>query len=914
MKGITSEQVMAGFVPDPVAIAKRARLMEREARREQIKAERAARGDHSPREPGERKTREPKAPRERRATIQYFAVNLPSYWQTRINILGKAVADNVEQTKAKGGHAKMYFALGGALLKRYGIPPEYIPEIIMQVDLASGATHDEALDQAQRAVRTTILYAEGSPTSGMTRLKANWPWIADVLVRVMKMGIAQAVAFSTEPMPTLEEARTEMLEKSLMCALGEPGPYIIKGPPGIGKTHSACRVAMKLALIPEYTQPGLFFHEGPFRKVVLSFERNDIAIEMIDKLIPPHATVRRFRGSASRMSDADPKKFECVYHELAILLAHGGQSVRAELCDGRRRPGSPPGPGPNACVHNPLKGGSCKAYLSWEDHRPNGHDPRIGASNHAMLSEAQKFAGVKGTVIIDEPPAPLRTETMTLADLDLLGEEEVIASFEPRFVLCVRPIMYALTMWMRKDLSSTIPVSFEQAIREGLDLVDDGIFRTMLTDAVRYAGACENMTMIQVMRELAIAAIDPDRASSAPRVAARVMRSARFDVPKLRGLMRSSSAYSLIQDAASRIGDKKLEAIVRRDETAVREGVYNRTAGPTMRISMVNRSYINVLNHQAPLLLLDAGGELKAPLLKKMLGMTDAQVKERIIVVKARDAGIVERFQWQLPTANRSGWFVNGHIAWGSGILKALKAAIAWASSPNVADASILKAPACVITYKALRMAIELTLAKNDPDLYRVLLDAWLEGGFTMAEADEAVFRLTPILDQWKGEWILGHYGAIRGTNRADKARTYIALGDPWQNFEEVATEAALLEIDAEEYWMALCRAELEQVFGRSRSVCRVELIRMLHVGVVTPAGGLWEKNLVRVFEGEPRPDHCTATNLREMRERAGFTREMLAKKLGITVGTLRNYEDGSRTCPVAVFSETMRITEDFLN
>lgn len=917
MKGRTSEQVMARFEPDPVALAKKAREFDRAARRARIDADRAARGDRTPRE---KKPREPKAPREKRATIQYFAVELPSYWQTRIRLIGDAVMKNVDPTKASGGHAKMYFALGGALLRRYGIPPEYVPEIVMQVDIASGATHDEALDQAQRAVRTAVRYADGEPTSGMTRLKANWPWIADALVGAMSIGHFQEVAFDTETMPSLEFSRQDMLEKMKMAARGVPGPYIFKGPPGIGKSHAACLVALDVALIPGYTAPGHLFLPGPSRKVALSFERNDMAIEMVDKLIPPHATVRRFRGAASRMSDEDPNKFECVYHEKAALLVAGGQSVRIELCDGRKPPKSPPGPGIDACQHNPLNGGSCKAYGSWEDHRPNGYDPRIGASNHAMLAEAQKFVGVKGVLIVDEPPAVLRTEALTLGDLDQLGEDDVIAQFEPQFVRCVMPVMYAFTLWMRKDLSDSTPVSFDQAIGEGVKLADHVLLKKMIDDVLRYVdGRCgdrwKNLAPIEAMRECALVAIDPDRPTSAPRLTGRAMRSAKFDMQKLHRLMRISSAYSLLQDAASRIGDPKLCATVRRDETAVREGVRkNKTAGSVVRISMVNKAYVDVLKHSAQVIMLDAGGEMKRPLIKKILDLSDAQASERVIVLKARDAGIVERFQWKLSTANRSGWFVNGHIAWGSGILDSVKKVMAWATASTIIDADILKAPICFVTYKGLRIAIELTLARNDKDLYRVLLQAWIDEGFTYDEADEAVMRLTPILEKWKGQWILGHYNAIRGTNRADKARTYIALGDPWKNFDEVSTEAALLEIDAEEYWMDLCRAELEQVFGRSRSVCRTELIRMLHVGVVTPAGGLWEKNLVRVFEGDPRPDHCTGENLRWMREHAGLTREMLARSLGITVGTLRGYEDGSRTCPMAVFSETVRITDGFLN
>jgi hypothetical protein len=101
---------------------------------------------------------------------------------------------------------------------------------------------------------------------------------------------------------------------------------------------------------------------------------------------------------------------------------------------------------------------------------------------------------------------------------------------------------------------------------------------------------------------------------------------------------------------------------------------------------------------------------------------------------------------------------------------------------------------------------------------------------------------LSPILAQWCGEIIVGHYGAVRGLNAMAHVDCLATLGDPWPNLGQVARDMEYLDMSdlSDARMEALCRAELEQAHGRLRTVHRTRPGRALHVGRVLPGGSGW--------------------------------------------------------------------------
>ena len=116
---------------------------------------------------------------------------------------------------------------------------------------------------------------------------------------------------------------------------------------------------------------------------------------------------------------------------------------------------------------------------------------------------------------------------------------------------------------------------------------------------------------------------------------------------------------------------------------------------------------------------------------------------------------------------------------------------------------------------------------------------------------------LAPILSEWEGDLILGHYGAVRGLNTMADVDCIATLGDPWPNIGQVARDMDYLGMpnESDTRMEALCRAELEQAHGRLRTVHRTSPGRALHVGRVLPAGSGWcdgRVKLERMTVGRP--------------------------------------------------------------
>ena len=165
-------------------------------------------------------------------------------------------------------------------------------------------------------------------------------------------------------------------------------------------------------------------------------------------------------------------------------------------------------------------------------------------------------------------------------------------------------------------------------------------------------------------------------------------------------------------------------------------------------------------------------------------------------------------------------------------LFNALRALLSWAKEDS--DAASL----ALITLKPIRLALEAALRPDDPKIR----EDWRAAGQKPRTLGSLVAKLRPILKSWKGEIVLGHYGAVRVLNNMAHVDCLATLGDPWPNLDAVRRDAAY--IGQEDNWRerveGLCRAELEQAHGRLRTIYRKRPGRALHIGRVLPGGSGW--------------------------------------------------------------------------
>lgn len=912
---------MAHYAPDPADVARAERAEARRAKKrlasdaEPLDPATDAADDvpdgasgASPREP--RPRRPPRAP----PVARVFAKALPPWWTPRVEVLAAAVVANAAATRAAGGHHGMFLALAGALLAR-DAPPEYVPEVVRRVaESARGADLGSATPaSALRAARDTVYAAdEGRAVAGMPRLRARWRWIADALDRAMGHGVRAEAEARSEPLPTLEEARKGVYEFINATGHGDGSVRMVKAPPGLGKSFQALEAARVLA-----TTAG-----SGFRRVALSFDKNDLAAQSEAHLAERGQAARRYRSPlAVRAASGAP---ECRLYPVAALLQAGGQFVGLTLCDGQRRDPS------SGCVHRPTVGGDCAAYGAWSQLIATGEAPPIELYNHALLRRHEDFLRRIDLLVIDEPPPILASTTVSLDAIRaalgmLLGGS---GYFARRYERAMAPVLMGLGAWLQEyarepdgDRATDERVQLEDAVREGLAIArsTNGTIAAVLADALDATGLVTGPFADDYEAAIAAARLAVDPAVRPPPVAPMLRRwvvraavqrhavdpagAAAFAAP----WAQASSVYAAVRDGLL----DRLDLDAARKATVIgrvvpeRAGAPRRTVGAVATLIAPDLDLLAALERPGPTILLDANAELHAPVLRRLFGWNEKQLAERTHVARAAERATVQRGWWKRGGANRGTWILHGRPVWTAGLARDLEMAIGWCANPPEGFEGLLRAPLCFVSYRPVVLAMRMALGQY-ADAARA---AWLESGLTVADADEARAALERPLARWTGPWMLGHYGALRGMNSMDQARTYVALGDPWVSLDAVRAEASWLGVPLVDRWRARCEAEGEQVFGRSRSACRDTYIRMLHVGNVRPGGSYWSSNDISIYTDDPRPIvEFKPDDLREMREEMDVSMRAMAGMLGISHTTLARYENGDCRIPATVYYDILRL------
>jgi hypothetical protein len=193
-------------------------------------------------------------------------------------------------------------------------------------------------------------------------------------------------------------------------------------------------------------------------------------------------------------------------------------------------------------------------------------------------------------------------------------------------------------------------------------------------------------------------------------------------------------------------------------------------------------------------------------------------------------------------------------------------------------------------------MAIDAILHPEDRSIVKELTDA----GQLECTLEELRQTLGPILADWHGQILLGHYGAMRGLNTMTDVDCLATLGDPWPNVDQADRDIRYLGLNTtmDARLEVLCRDELEQAHGRLRTIHRQRPGRALHVGRVLPGGDGWQNGRVlraRMKVGRRGADKpMDVEELRRLIDKAGSV-SAAARAVGCSRKYLRQCRDGVR-------------------
>lgn len=760
-----------------------------------------------------------------------WAETVPAEWETAAEAAGAAIRDTV-----RSDWRRCYLALADSLAER-GCPLEVVPAIVARahaVDQSYPEWEGLLADRVEIARSTVVRRVNGDRSLGDETLQREYPAVAAALDATTRSAAEARVRKSlAAPAPTFVTAveAQATIERELAEAYGV---VVIAAPPGTGKTHTVIEAARRLPVITDRAAPG--------SRIAVSSPTHKLSRQTADAL--PDRSLHLF--SPPSMVDAKGVTV-CVYAQAARHLASGGQSVRREFCEGRRRA---------PCDH----AATCPA----KDGREGNPDGNLVTGVHGLTRQLRAAAGPRGILVVDEPGEAVALERVELDQIETA--RRYLDAFADGYARAIAPLLTIFEAWVRElgpvsapsmtlhEVVRAIPHASPREERDAAG-VDPATPDALLGDAILLA---------------AIGAVTDPRSKAPPLKLASVARA------------RSNPARAAELGRASRLLDLLWRGIVGTVITGV-SVEESATGERSAALVYVNPDLAMALAHEGPVVILDANARIHLPAIAKVLGTAP-----RFVELHVADGAPIERTVLACGGASRMSWLPRGTPDWSAGLLSAVRAAVLWVLRDPTTLAVGMIAPLVVAA------AIEHTLYPDAPE--PVARWPLSKGALAKARALLAP-ALAPLASH---RIVVGHYQALEGLNHMADCDATVTLMDPRPNLGDDRLKAEYLGLPADGRIDDLARAELEQAHGRLRTVHRQRPGRQLHVGALVPSG--WEGRPVtveRLTVGRPRnTEAMTAEAFAEARAASGESVRGFAKALRISEGAVRRYESGERGVP----------------
>ena len=324
-----------------------------------------------------------------------FATDLPATHLDLVQSLAAAMAGQYQ-----GERHDIGLSLSGALLQRR-VAPEHVPAIVRESTRSAGwdgAHHEQSARDTVRGWLSRdrgIKGAEALPPEVMTAVDPSAPrWDAPPAT------------------VSLDEA-THKIERALRDA--PDGCSMIRAGCGTGKTRAARMVAAERAGKSQRLDV----------RTSIAVPTNELA-KQVQRDLHPLPVLRLFGPASVRRPDGKP---ECRYHDAAVAIAAGGQSVRFELCRGA---------GKDPCDHYD----DCAAREGMD----GDESSKVVLGTHAMMGELDAAAGKTGLFALDEPSAYLVDIMLTRGELaDAMAR---VGMLENRYATAMSVAIDAATSWL----------------------------------------------------------------------------------------------------------------------------------------------------------------------------------------------------------------------------------------------------------------------------------------------------------------------------------------------------------------------------------------------------------------------------------------------------------------------------------
>ncbi len=799
-----------------------------------------------------------------------FTSDIPVAWDDKCKQIGRAVMESPQS-----GVRDDYFGIFGLLLRQH-TPPQYLPEIARRI--AFYADSKDIEDKVTMAHSTIEKWKDGKAHRGLTSLKANNLKVAEVVFQLTYEGednriVAQLSENKTETILIHSPLEANLIMENVY-RYADRKVIILHVDAGLGKSYAAWRVAVErmasgMPARDATPMERLTHRWSPESKTIICQDKNSLVLQTLGDIQElGHAEAVRFFGIASLKDEAG--RSVCAYPEQAEALTQGKQSVLFNLCLGGEKEGHP---------KNCPEVGTCAAYLGRTTPKPPGSP--IGLCTPLLAKKAQEEIGKGASFFFDEPSAYLKTESVT-ADEIQFGLDN-LPLFSRHYGRSMKPVLTAVLHWTR---SIAVPVEgsettdFVKIIEQAADVIDHDDIRIAMqecrvddtNDIVKNAIECATAAFDSVDEDTGETIKAP---SKAPPLLKRDMLKLRMVPGHAARVGKASRVLKLIWDAVTAPEATKAVAWV---EEVGEDRV--------LSVMQPQDYLVDILRREEGCVVSDANAELHIEIIEKII-----VYKPEVVRLYGGDAMPVERVLLKHGGANKTGWFSDRRLTLETGMVDAVKAAVDFANEKPLKhpEDSVLT----LITFKQLRNVIEWALGQqdmNETEWSQRKADielGWKLVHKTTAGLGEAAKLLRPILTQWRGKWILGHYHGIRGMNNAKNTDVIVTIGDPWTNRLTVAREASYLQLDPESRQEQYVRAELEQAQQRGRTSQRTKPLRALHIGMQVPSSHLWTSGTVTFRsppEGAPRKERgVTPEALRFLLDSSGLKDVAVAKEAGLS-------------------------------
>lgn len=774
---------------------------------------------------------------------------MPGLWVPRVDRIAFAIR------RESGDWHRIFLAVAGALIDK-GVAHELIPILCRAISLQADSTRNH-LDRFRGGQSVVEWEISGSRTIGMDDLRKRWPHISDAIEDALEDQPTRIRKRRSVDAGDFDSASAQAEVSRIITGAGD-GVTVVLVSGGINAEMASVEAAAVRAA-KLHASPDAVGTRAPIQsKTGIAVPTHQEATDVASLVRSRGVDARRFFSPPSlkklKKNDADPDEYECRFKEAADAIMRGGQSVKAEFCDGRR---SMPCPFRNVCLA--------------ADGATGPVHSRVGTSSHASMNVLSDATGTTGVLVVHNPPDILSTTAISYEEM--VDAQKDLDLFSDRYVAAIKPALSVLTAWVREIGQFYTSYAIEDIFVEAADAIDPEELGAALV-----AAKIESFEDAIVDTLCCVRAAPLNSTSGhAPPVKKVQMLQARQNKGLALRIGNASRVLYLVWKMCSRVDAPFSMMLTPKGRTRVLSAT-----GP-------RDPYITALTRQGSTVVVGSSVDLAA--IERVAGHAP-----KIHRVRVAPNAEVERMmiRWQSGTRrnllDRNGQLRSKHIHAPIQKVAEWLEARSWIRS------------CAVMTFDFLSIICSYARAPRDSTEAAALESTWRAHGHPAKTLKKSAAEILPALARIP-EWVVWtRFGANEDLQRFEALAT---LGNPFPSQSKGRAESAYLQLDQdgmrqrqrEQCAVILAQAHDAIAYGPHPRVSS------LHLGEIAPSGPGWIEPAPATETGRPRrTDAVPPADFQSAIRESGMSMSDIAKRLGVSKGTLSKYASGSISAPIGLF------------